>query len=53
MKQKNFIVECLQGAEFEQFIIRDPRTGAVLEVARTPDDIATFFSSVFVENTDK
>lgn len=53
MKQKNFIVECLQGAEFEQFIIRDPRTGAVLEVAQTPSDIATFFSSVFVESSDK
>lgn len=46
MKQVTFIVECVMTDVQPTIIVRDPRSGQVVKVAKSIDELGSFFSSV-------
>lgn len=42
MERKTFVIECILGAEFECFIVRDRWTGADLKACRDGEELAAF-----------
>lgn len=58
MKQKNFVVEILEGSDKRTFIVREippiPNAPAVTRlVTENPDELASFFGSPELFPTDK
>lgn len=48
MKQVSFVIECVLSDDKDTILVRETRTGSVLKVCNSMEDVASFLSEALV-----